>query len=888
MKNYFKKKKQINKGISMLSLVITVVVIIILALVAFAASTRMVDEANYSTYSNNFSEVETFFEKTSVNMHGSDLLKDAPKRDEQIYNYVAKGGSGEADFLSVNALPAYTVIKENADIGIDIPVTKVESGTGHMIPIKYATTKEGQIFTWPPYEYGDELYITKVDTVGHKMQTEITVGGEKVQIKIDPTDGSLVDADVEQKPLPNNPVVPEEPETPEDGVDEEHDFSGKIQSDEYLASAATCVSPARYYYKCLQCSVKSTETYTVGGGLGHIYGDWKTNGTATCISTAEKTKTCTRCGDTQRETIDKNPDNHTGGETTTTVAATCTKEGSKIYKCASCGVQKRKETIAKDPSNHGTNEQKEVVVDATCTIAGSKTYTCSGCSVEISAETIAALNHVWSGYTVTTPATCTTTGVKTRTCSRCGSVETATIQKDSSNHHNGDVNTSTTDATCTVAGKTEKTCTLCGGTLSSETIAALGHIDENKDSKCDRCGITMTYAANTLVFKADGVAYLYGENGTVTKTYTGWMTGSYSYGTTPWRSQSNNIETIIFEDGVSPSDTEEWFYNNNSIYQKLTTVIIGNDVKKLGINMFYNCKALKTLTIGTGVAEIGGSAFRGCRGLEKIYFNATAMNDLDSDGNFAFGYVGYDGSGIEMIVGKNVTKIPGYLFYSYWGDNINATIKKVTFESGSVCKSIGARAFGDITTFTSMGPTGSGADFELPSSLQSIGNQAFLSCSGLTTLTIPSSLRTIGNQTFQGTGITKVTIPSTVTSIGSSAFAACQSLTTATINTKSIGNSAFVNCQSLTSVTIGSGLTTISQQAFSSDAKLTKITIPSTVKTISKEAFYSCETLSTINFSGTTSQWNSISKGSSWRSFNPACTVVCTDGTVSLKAVSWS
>ena len=71
MKNYFKKKKRTKKkGISMLALVITIVVIIIIALVAFAASTRMVDEANYSTYSNNFSEVETFFEKTSVNMHG--------------------------------------------------------------------------------------------------------------------------------------------------------------------------------------------------------------------------------------------------------------------------------------------------------------------------------------------------------------------------------------------------------------------------------------------------------------------------------------------------------------------------------------------------------------------------------------------------------------------------------------------------------------------------------------------------------------------------------------------------------------------------------------------------------------------------------------------------
>ena len=205
------KIKNNNSGVSMLTLVITIVIIIILALIAFAASTRTVEEANYSTYVNNVSEVGTFFEDTSVKMHGSEMLKDNTKRDEQIYNYVAKGGSGEADFLHVTALPAYTIIEENADIGINLPKVKVESGTGKMVPIKYASTKNGKIFTWPPYEHNGELWITPNDTVESKMQTSIQVGEEFFKIEIDYKDGTLIGA----APGSGTPVRPGGKDDPE-------------------------------------------------------------------------------------------------------------------------------------------------------------------------------------------------------------------------------------------------------------------------------------------------------------------------------------------------------------------------------------------------------------------------------------------------------------------------------------------------------------------------------------------------------------------------------------------------------------------------------------------------------------------------------------------------
>ena len=62
-------------------------------------------------------------------------------------------------------------------------------------------------------------------------------------------------------------------------------------------------------------------------------------------------------------------------------------------------------------------------------------------------------------------------------------------------------------------------------------------------------------------------------------------------------------------------------------------------------------------------------------------------------------------------------------------------------------------------------------------SVTSIGDNAFIYCSGLTSVTIPSSVTSIGSEAFGScTGLTSIIIPSSVTSIGNSAFRVCSSL----------------------------------------------------------------------------------------------------------------
>ena len=157
-------------------------------------------------------------------------------------------------------------------------------------------------------------------------------------------------------------------------------------------------------------------------------------------------------------------------------------------------------------------------------------------------------------------------------------------------------------------------------------------------------------------------------------------------------------------------------------------------------------------------------------------------------------------------------------------------------------------------------------------SVTSIGESAFGSCSGLTSVTIPNSVTSIGSYAFYRCfGLTSVTIPNSVTSIGGSAFDGCYGLTSVTIpnSVTSIGKWAFDGCSGLTSVTIGSGVKSIGSEAFAYCANLETVTclaenVPSTDSGAFKDSYVNYATLrvptKSVAAYSATEPWNKFGK----------------------------
>ena len=143
----------------------------------------------------------------------------------------------------------------------------------------------------------------------------------------------------------------------------------------------------------------------------------------------------------------------------------------------------------------------------------------------------------------------------------------------------------------------------------------------------------------------------------------------------------------------------------------------------------------------------------------------------------------------------------------------------------------------------------------------SIGNSAFVRCSGMTSVSIPNSVTSIRSSAFSGcSGLTSITIPNSVTSIGNTAFQNCSGLTSIHIsdlawwcNTDFSSSGLLDNVhhlylgdQEITNLVIPEGVTTISSETFRKCAYITSVTIPNSVTSIGGGAFYGCSALTSV------------------------------------------
>ena len=195
--------------------------------------------------------------------------------------------------------------------------------------------------------------------------------------------------------------------------------------------------------------------------------------------------------------------------------------------------------------------------------------------------------------------------------------------------------------------------------------------------------------------------------------------------------------------------------------ESLQSVTIPNSVKRIGYEAFYLCKSLQNVTIPNSVTSIGYRAFSGCKSLQ----NVTIPNSVTSIGYEAF----RDCESLQSITIPNSVRNIGN--HAFRGCNICFFICNSTyFQNDDVC------LFNkDKTAIVSR--IKDCVNYIIPNSVTSIGDEAFMWCTSLQSVTIPNSVTSIGHHAFYSCySLQSVTIPNSVTSIGYEAFSGCTHL----------------------------------------------------------------------------------------------------------------
>ena len=339
------------------------------------------------------------------------------------------------------------------------------------------------------------------------------------------------------------------------------------------------------------------------------------------------------------------------------------------------------------------------------------------------------------------------------------------------------------------------------------------HVDENKDFVCDDCGYEDRARAEAAGFKYENQ----GDN-TILTGYEGEGTEIVIPG---W--------TTVIGDGA--------FYENNGI----TKVTIPASVEKIGegVNVFSDSSELESVTFeeDSKLKTIGGFAFACCEKLTDI--NLEDCKELETIGECAFEFTGFT----SITIPASVNTI-GYSAFQESEDG-EGILESVTFEEGSMLKTIGSSAFHSCKKLAEI-------NLEDCKELETIGDSAFYSCESLTEINLDAckELETIDSCAFEDTGLTSIHIPASVNTIGTSAFQedyeGCGILESVIFEEgsklKTIGSSAFQFCRSLAEINLDAckELETIGDCAFYICKSLTEIDLDACQKlvTIDSCAFY--------------------------------------------------
>ena len=274
----------------------------------------------------------------------------------------------------------------------------------------------------------------------------------------------------------------------------EHSFTNYVSNGD-----ATCTEDGT---KTAECDKGCGETDTVadtGSATGHSYTNYVAQNDATCTEDGTKVASCDNgCGATDTKTDAGTAKGHKFTNYVPAGDSTCLGAGTEIAECDNgCGATDVKPGEGEGLGHSFTNYVSDG--NATCTENGTETAVCDRCDATDTREDAdSALGHSFTNYVADGNATCTENGTETAVCDRCDETDTREDADSATGH---DLKKVDATVTCTEAGTIAYyVCQNCGLMFADATASipvteddiqadALGHIDQDGNNACDRCGL---------------------------------------------------------------------------------------------------------------------------------------------------------------------------------------------------------------------------------------------------------------------------------------------------------------------------------------------------------------------------------------------------------------
>lgn len=101
-----------------------------------------------------------------------------------------------------------------------------------------------------------------------------------------------------------------------------------------------------------------------------------------------------------------------------------------------------------------------------------------------------------------------------------------------------------------------------------------------------------------------------------------------------YNSYNSNLTRLLYTIGIDPLSLLDYIPNNFLNYSTIKSIVIPDNIIKIGRNAFGNCTNLTNVVIGNSVVFIGEGAFNECTNLTNVIIS-TNVTDI---GSMAFAY----------------------------------------------------------------------------------------------------------------------------------------------------------------------------------------------------------------------------------------------------------